>query len=61
MHADFDIRCTDEYPLGTCCKCGRTIHLNKCEAFESVNHITCHYCGYMMALIRPKAIKIDID
>lgn len=63
MYADFDIRCTDAYPLGTFCKCGRTVHLKKREAAKPINYVTCPYCGYMMTLIRPRPeiVKIDID
>ena len=61
MYADFDIRYTDEYPLGAFCKCGRTAHLKKSEASESVNCIACPYCGYVMALIRPRPKNIKID
>lgn len=38
-----------------------SIRLKKSEASESVNYIACPYCGYMMTLIRPRNIKIDLD
>ena len=62
MYADYDIRTSESYPLGTFCECGCTVHLKESEASDIVNIVICPNCGYEMRLIRnPRYIKIDKD
>lgn len=62
MYADYDIRTSESYPLGTFCKCGCTVHLKESEARDIANIVVCQKCGYEMRLIRsPIDIKIDKD
>ena len=59
MYADYSMCCSKEYPYGTFCPCGRTIHIKASEVeIGRNNRIECPECGFVVGLtVNGKELK----